>query len=249
MEKLAAAKARDEAAKKDAEREAELKRREEGRKSQIAAAELKSRQELAALQAIREEQQKKIDEKVALAVDHHPRFSITLLTCAQARLLKQIENDKLERALRAGKLPSQPAAPVAKACDADPQAASSPQCSASGGSIARLCFRLPDGAALREKFDANQTYCPNCLNQPQCRRALSELATSSLGWTLVLLRGEFAPASQPLMSCYNASPSCFSRQYVLVRHLPATRYDRSDCSTLQDAGWFCAYFSCQCAGC
>ena len=66
LEKLAAAKAREEEARKIADRDAELRRREEGRKMQAAAAELKSRQELAALQSIRDEQQRKKDEKVRL---------------------------------------------------------------------------------------------------------------------------------------------------------------------------------------
>jgi hypothetical protein len=64
LEKLAAAKAREEEAKKVAERDAELKRREEGRKMQAAAEELKSAKELASIKAAQEEQQRKKEEKV-----------------------------------------------------------------------------------------------------------------------------------------------------------------------------------------
>jgi hypothetical protein len=64
IEKLAAAKARDEEAKKVADRDAELKRREDGRHMQAAAANLKSRQERAAMQASRLELQRQQEEKV-----------------------------------------------------------------------------------------------------------------------------------------------------------------------------------------
>ena len=64
LAKLAEAKAREEEAKKIADRDAELKRREDGRKTQALAVDLKNRQELAAIQAVRDEQQRKKDEKV-----------------------------------------------------------------------------------------------------------------------------------------------------------------------------------------
>jgi len=53
--KLAEAKAREEEAKKIADRDAELIRREDGRKTQALAVDLKNRQELAAIQAVREQ--------------------------------------------------------------------------------------------------------------------------------------------------------------------------------------------------
>jgi len=55
LAKLAEAKAREEEAKKIADRDAELKRREDGRKTQALAVDLKNRQELAAIQAVREQ--------------------------------------------------------------------------------------------------------------------------------------------------------------------------------------------------
>ena len=64
LEKLAAARAREEEAKKVADRDAELKRREEGRKMQAVAEDMKSARELAQIKAAQEEQQRKKEEKV-----------------------------------------------------------------------------------------------------------------------------------------------------------------------------------------
>jgi hypothetical protein len=72
----------------------------------------------------------------------------------QARLLKQIENDKLERTARAGKLPSQTSAAPNQASSAVAGGTQSPRVAGA----ARLCFRLPDGSTLKEQFDAQQTY-------------------------------------------------------------------------------------------
>jgi hypothetical protein len=73
-------------------------------------------------------------------------------------LLQQIENDKLERAARAGKLPSQAASAAAKASLSPSATPASPRSGGGGGGVARLCFRLQDGTSLKEQFDMKQTY-------------------------------------------------------------------------------------------
>lgn len=90
LEKLAAAKAREEEARKVADRDAELKRREEGRKMQAASEELKNRQEQAAIKSMRDEQQRKKEEKVESSCSTLAHTVFIAKTCQVSSLCRSV---------------------------------------------------------------------------------------------------------------------------------------------------------------
>jgi hypothetical protein len=94
-----------------------------------------------------------ISNRTFLCSSHAHAIQKTSPTHFQARLLKQIENDKLERAARAGKLPSQISPASAQSNSAETEATQSPRSS----NTTRLCFRMPDGSSLKEQFTMKQT--------------------------------------------------------------------------------------------
>jgi hypothetical protein len=109
-------------------------------------------------------------------------------------VLQQIENDKLERAARAGKLPSQAGSAAAKPGLSPSATIASPR-SSGGGNVARLCFRLQDGTSLKEQFEMKQTYIAILPLQLFCPFvdfyliACAASATYSNGWTVECLQG------------------------------------------------------------
>jgi hypothetical protein len=161
-------------------------------------------------------------------------------------LLKQIENDKLERAARAGKLPSQSGPAAAKPCSSPADVTVAHRSSGSGNST-RLCFRLQDGSSLKEQFDMKQTYyshIPPPFHKCDCIYNISHTAsaTCSSGSIAEFLQGLF---QHPIPLCHLCClfrftlSSPFTRQYSLLRHLPATSYARGDSTTLEAAGTSC----------
>jgi hypothetical protein len=196
------------------------------------------------MQAAREEQQRKKDEKVRATSAELCSDCGRMLKSPQARVLQQIENDKLERAARAGRQPAQPAPPASKSAS---EAALSPR----GNGSSRLCFRLQDGSSLKEQFDTKQT----CAMQP----ASQSISFISYLLISVLFAASAIYSSGSTVACrQGATPACpphwhdprrhhacvvislphavYPRQYIIIRHMPAMSYNRSDTTTLDAAG-------------